>query len=414
MQLFDPICDSGFTVTAIAAQAAPQAPRHSAQPYSPAHAYAAAPSRRFERVAVSSIFGDPMDRRTWSAAPYNVASCLQKLGIAVEGIHSGGTRGERGLLALHYMMTGYGRPHSSEAVLRLDSARRKAAERLAETARRRRIRHILHTGTLDLPPVDREDGVKHYLYCDQTWALSLAHRTDLSDYSQRAVESFEESERAALDSVEHIFTFGHYVRDHMIAHYGLPPEKVTAVGSGMGQIEPYDQPKDYSRPHLLFVAKHLFVAKGGNLLVEAFRIAQAERPDLLLNIVGDPASAGHVATHPGIHFHPHLPWRELQRLYRVSSLLAQPMLNDPWGQVYLEALLSRTPVIGLRRNGLPEIVENGQHGFLVEDADPQALASTILDALSDPQRLTEMGWSGQQHVLQTYSWDAVANRIAFG
>lgn len=385
------------------------------QHHSHAHAYATVPARRFERVAVSSIFGDPMDRRTWSAAPYNVASCLQKLGIAVEGIHSGGTRGERGLLALHYIMTGYGRPHSSEAVLRLASARRKAAERLAETARRRRIRHILHMGTLDLPPVDRDDGVKHYLYCDQTWALSLAHRPDISDYSRRAVENFEATERAALDSVEHVFTFGHYVRDHMIAHYGLPPEKVTAVGSGMGQIEPYDQPKDYSRAHLLFVAKHLFAAKGGNLLVEAFRIAQQQRPDLLLNIVGDPASASHAATtHPAIHFHPHLPWRELQRLYRVSTILVQPMLNDPWGQVYLEALLSRTPVIGLHRNGLPEIIENGHHGFLVEDADPQALAATILDALSDPQRLAEMGWSGQQHVLQSYSWDAVANRIAFG
>lgn len=413
MRLFDPFATQESSVTAIAARAAHHAPAHSVQDY-PAHIHASAPARRFERVAVSSIFGDPMDRRTWSGAPYNVASCLQKLGIAVEGIHSGGSRGERGLLGLHYVMMGYGRPHSSEAVLRLATARRKAAERLAETARRRRIRHILHMGTLDLPPVDREDGVKHYLYCDQTWALSLAHRTDLADYSRRAVENFEESERAALDSVEHVFTFGHYVRDHMITHYGLPPEKVTAVGSGMGQIEAYDQPKDYSRPHLLFVAKHLFAAKGGNLLVRAFRIAQAQRPDLLLNIVGDPASASHVAAQPGIHFHPHLPWRELQRLYRVSTLLVQPMLNDPWGQVYLEALLSRTPVIGLHRNGLPEIVENGRHGFLVADADPQALASTILDALSDPQRLAGMGWSGQQHVLQTYSWDAVANRIAFG
>lgn len=369
--------------------------------------------KRFERVAVSSIFGDPMDRRTWSAAPYNVGLCLQKLGIAVEGIHSGGTRGERGLLALHYMLHGYGRPHSSEAVLRLAPARKRAAERLAETARRRRIRHIIHTGTLDLPPLDLDDGVKHYLYCDQTWALSLQHRPDLTDYSRRAIENFEATERAALDSVEHVFTFGTYVRDHMITHYGLPPEKVTAVGSGMGQIEPYDQPKDYTRPHLLFVAKHLFRAKGGELLVEAFKIAQRAQPDLQLDIVGDPASAGQVAAHPGIHFHAHLPWRELQRLFRISTLLVQPMLNDPWGQVYLEAMLSRTPVIGLRRNGLPEIIEHGQHGFLVDEPDPQTLAITILNALADPQLLTEMGWSGQHHVLQSYSWDAVAHRIAF-
>lgn len=407
-------------MNAIAAQALPDARHPLLDPT--AHAPAAAhpgPWKRFERVAVSSIFGDPLDRRTWSAAPYNVARCLQKLGIAVEGIHSGGTRGERSLLALHYMMMGYGRPHSGEAVLRLAPARRKAAERLAEIAQRRHIRHILHTGTLDLPPVDRApvdraNGIKHYLYCDHSWALSLQHRTDLSDYSRRALQSFEAQEHEALGSVEHVFTFGAYVRDHMIAHYGLAPEKVTAVGSGMGQIEPYDQPKDYSRPHLLFVAKHLFAAKGGNLLVDAFRIAHRDRPDLVLSVVGDPRSRGHLPDHPGIQFHAHLPWRELQRLYRVSSLLVQPMLNDPWGQVYLEAMLSRTPVIGLRRNGLPEIIQQGRHGFLVDDADPQQLAATILDAISDPPRLAEMGWSGQQHVLRSYSWDAVANRIAFG
>jgi glycosyltransferase involved in cell wall biosynthesis len=374
---------------------------------------ASTPRKRFDRIAVSSVFGDPMDRRTWSAAPYNVARGLQERGIAVEGIHSGGTKGERGLLAVHYMLMGYGRPRTGEAVLRLRNARQRAAERLAEIARRRRIRHILHTGTLDLPPVDLADGVKHYLYCDHDWALSLEHRTDMRGYSRRALEHFEQIEREALDSVEHVFTFGNYVRDHLISHYGLAPGKVTAVGSGMGQVEPYDQPKSYDHANLLFVAKHLFVAKGGQLLLDAFRLAQAQRPDLNLTIVGDERSRGHVPEMQGVHFHAHLPWRELQRLFRTSTLLVQPMLNDPWGQVYLESMLSRTPVVGLKRNGLPEITDQGRHGFLVEEAKPEALAATILEALSDPSRLYEMGWTGQHHVLSSYSWDAVADRIAY-
>src|SRR3546814_12809912 len=84
------------------------------------------------------------------------------------------------------------------------------------------------------------------------------------------------------------------------------------------------------------------------------------------------------------------------------------MLNDPWGQVYLEALTSRTPVLGLERNGLPEITENGRHGFMVQQADPVALADAILDAMSAPDRLVAMGHSGQRPVLDTYSWDKVA------
>src|SRR3546814_11340109 len=88
------------------------------------------------------------------------------------------------------------------------------------------------------------------------------------------------------------------------------------------------------------------------------------------------------------------------------------MLNDPWGQVYLEALTSRTPVLGLERNGLPEITENGRHGFMVQQADPVALADAILDAMSAPDRLVAMGHSGQRHVLDNYSWDKVAPAVA--
>jgi glycosyltransferase involved in cell wall biosynthesis len=88
------------------------------------------------------------------------------------------------------------------------------------------------------------------------------------------------------------------------------------------------------------------------------------------------------------------------------------MLNDPWGQVYLEALASRTPVLGLNRNGLPEITEQGRHGFLVDEASPEAIAEEILRAMSDPDRLARMGLSGQAHVLQNYSWDRVVSEMA--
>ena len=97
-----------------------------------------------------------------------------------------------------------------------------------------------------------------------------------------------------------------------------------------------------------------------------------------------------------------------------ASLLVEPMINDPWGQVYLEALLSRTPPIGLDRNGLPEIIGGGKYGFLVREASAAALAETILDASSDPDRLAAMAEAGQRHALSTYSWERTAERIAFG
>jgi len=368
---------------------------------------------RFDRVAITCVFGDPRDLRSWSGAPANLANALERLGVSVEAIRPRMSRLAKWGIAACDMVAGLGRPLSSEQVLRGLRSRRRLATQVAEAARNLGTRHVLHTGTFDLPACDGAGGIEHYLYCDHSWALARAHHVHARQYSARAMAEFERAEREALHGLAHVFTFGAYVRDNLIAHYGLPADRVTAVGSGMGAIEPYDGPKAYDRPALLFVAKHLFQAKGGVLLLAAFELARRRRPDLTLTIVGDERSRAFVGNRPGIAFHAHLPWHALQQLFRDATLLVQPMLNDPWGQVYLEAMASRTPVMGLNRNGLPELVDGGRHGFLVDRAEPAALAEAILSAVSDPQRLDRMASTAQQHVLRNYSWSRVAERIAY-
>jgi len=368
-------------------------------------------NRRFDRLAIASVFGDPKDPKTWSAAPANLADALARQGVEIDYIHSGPKRSQRGLLALRYALSGYGKPPSFEAVLRTPGSRASAARRISEhTANRAGGSHVLHMGTLDLPAVP-DDGTSHYLYCDDDWSLSFQHRPDARSYPARTIAAFDRIERQAVRSLAHVFTFSRHLRDHFIAAHGLPPDRVTAVGCGMGRIEAYDGDKDYASGRLLFVAKHLFREKGGVLLLRAFAEARRRLPVLALTIVGDPRSRAIVGNQPGVEVRDHLSWDDLQGLYRQSALLVQPMLNDPWGQVYVEALVSRTPVLGLNRNGLPEIVEGGRHGFLVDKPDEHALAEAIVEAVRDPVRLRRMGHSGQRHALATYTWDRVASRI---
>lgn len=367
---------------------------------------------RFDHIAITSVFGNPRELRTWSGAPANVASGLERLGVTVKELQPHLGKAAKLGIALRDMLAGRGRPVSTEQILRSLTTRRALAAQVAEQARSVRATNVLHTGTLDLLP-DRSDGLQHYLYCDHTWALARRHHIHATQYTERALDAFEQAERRSLDGVAHVFTFGAYVRDNLISHYGLAPDRVTAVGSGMGAIQPWHEAKNFAQPRLLFVAKHLFQAKGGVLLLEAFRIARKRRLDLALTIVGDPRSRDFVPDVAGIEFRDHLPWDELQRLYREATLLVQPMLNDPWGQVYLEAMISRTPVMGLARNGLPELVDGGRHGFLVDRADPESLAEAILSALSDPHRLESMAERAQAYVLATHSWDRVAERILF-
>lgn len=362
------------------------------------------------KIAITSVYGEPCDPATWSGAPNNIATAFERLGVEIEGIFPYLSKVEKLGMAASHVLSGYGIARNSESLFRGLPARGLRAARVAAAARRSGATKILHTGTLDLP-LHESDDADHFLYCDQTWDLSLRYRVDRLSLTSRACAEFDEAERRCYAQMRHIFTFGDYVRDNLIGHYGVEPDRVTSVGSGMGQIEPYLGPKDYDTGFLLFVAKHLFEAKGGYLVLDAFRQARLRRPDLKLVVVWDGRDESLPRRYPEVQFLSRLRWGVLTSLYRRAALLVQPMLNDPWGQVYLEALASRTPVLGLNRNGLPEITHRGAQGFLVDEPDVDALAQAILEAMSDPSRLALMGLIGQRYVQRHYSWDKAAKKM---
>ena len=105
---------------------------------------------RFDRVAISCVFGDPRDPRSWSGAPANLANALERLGVRVEGIRPRMSRLAKWSVVARDMADGLGRPLNSEQILRGARSRRKLAAQVTEAARRLGTRHVLHTGTFDL------------------------------------------------------------------------------------------------------------------------------------------------------------------------------------------------------------------------------------------------------------------------
>jgi glycosyltransferase involved in cell wall biosynthesis len=83
-------------------------------------------------------------------------------------------------------------------------------------------------------------------------------------------------------------------------------------------------------------------------------------PQLRLLIVGQNSYPGLTNDVPGLRLCGHISREELQRLFQESALFAMPAYSEPWGMVYLEALISKTPILGLRRTALPEFTGNGR------------------------------------------------------
>jgi glycosyltransferase involved in cell wall biosynthesis len=67
----------------------------------------------------------------------------------------------------------------------------------------------------------------------------------------------------------------------------------------------------------------------------------------------------------------------------TADLLVLPSIYEEFGTVLVEALHARLPVVASRVGGIPEIIEDGVNGLLVEPGDPAALAAAIDTVLGD-------------------------------
>ena len=101
----------------------------------------------------------------------------------------------------------------------------------------------------------------------------------------------------------------------------------------------------------------------------------------------------------------------LQSLYQSCDLFVAPSLYESFGLIYLEAMNYAKPVIGCRAGGIPEVIDHGVTGLLVEPSAPRALAETILSLLRSPANLHEMGVAGRQRLLEKFTYIQMARQF---
>lgn len=354
------------------------------------------------RMLLASQAGSPADPRVWSGTPHKIYNALIADGrLTPEPWSSlepspGQRRLDRAVYLDHRFIPG--------PVQRWQAARRASAE-----AGRRGCIAQLHLGTYGAPLL--ADACPSYLYVDSSydfWETRAQGASELHPYRRRA---FRRLDQLSLRAARHIFTAGRHVADNMVQHMGVPAAKVSAIGTGMGDIQPYTGAKDYRRQRLLIVAKNRPRDKGLPLLLAAFEQARARLPELSLTVIGG-AKYPELQGRPGINPTGWISAEELQRQFEEACLFVMPAGYEPWGLSYLEALACRVPIVGLDRGAFPEISGNGRYGFTLHEASAEALAKLIVEALADPQQLERMGSEGQQHCLQHYRWERVAAEIA--
>jgi glycosyltransferase involved in cell wall biosynthesis len=160
------------------------------------------------------------------------------------------------------------------------------------------------------------------------------------------------------------------------------------------------------------------------LTLEAFRRARSSCPTLHLDYVGSgelfPAAQQFIRDHAlgqCVELHGAEPNEVVQERMRHADIFIQHSVTDPkTGDEeglpisILEALAHGLPVVSTRHAGIPEIVQEGVMGFLVDEGDSQGmaerlLAERLLELVRDPQLRQRMGLAGWQRVKERFTWE---------
>lgn len=159
--------------------------------------------------------------------------------------------------------------------------------------------------------------------------------------------------------------------------------------------------------------------KGIFYLIEAMRIIKNEYCEAQLLIVGDGvdrdklrAIVKELNLGDSVSFVGQISNQEIPKYMAKSDIFVLPSLSEGFPNVILEAMAAGLPIIASTVGGIPDFIQNGVHGFLVEPMNSEELAEKISILLNNKDIREKMSINNKIEV-QKYSIDSVIENLEF-
>lgn len=224
--------------------------------------------------------------------------------------------------------------------------------------------------------------------------------------------------RRALKKARRITVVSSRLKEKLETLYHIEDITIQSMGCDTSKFSPQKRVENYFNQNekkvILFVGRFVKI-KGIEYLIKAMDGIEAK-----LIIVGkgplEEALKEKAAPYgEKIMFMEAQNHNELSVIYSSSDIFVIPSITLPGGvtegtpTVLIEAMASGIPVIGTRTGGIPEIIEDGINGYLVEERDVALISNRIIDLINDDAKRERLSKQAQL-TAEKYDYKVIGRR----
>lgn len=232
-------------------------------------------------------------------------------------------------------------------------------------------------------------------------------------------------ERRVIQGSERTITVSEFSRRQLVEALGVDGDRIEVVPNGVDErFAPAPPDPSLRRRHgigegpLALFLGGLKARKNLPFLLDVWREVTAIRPDATLLIAGGgplAASLRRRAARLGlgarVAFAGRVPEAEKVACYNLADVFVFPSALEGFGFAVAEAMSCGLPVVVSDRGALPELVADGDGGFVCPGGDVAAFARSLLRLLADGELRRRFGEANRQAVDRRYRWDRCARRV---
>lgn len=211
------------------------------------------------------------------------------------------------------------------------------------------------------------------------------------------------------------------LRQFLVERVGIARKRVRVIYNGVDVSAPSD-PVQLTRVRselelgrwetVIGAVGSLYPVKGHKYLIRALPSILKEYPKTLLLIVGRGELENELkAEVVRLNLQDHVQFlgfrNDIHTLLCLMNIFVMPSLSEGLSMAILEAMAAGLPIVATNVGGNPEIVLDGETGFLVPPESSDILAERVVNLLRDPRRARDFGDRGKRRVAERFSLSAM-------